>query len=92
MPDYLAGPAVSHQRGFAVRAADWGRDPDQRRPSLSMGMMMEYQARFIVTSLHMLAQWSQQKSPITGIQVPGGPASGNRNLLGFLTPIPATDG
>ncbi|HEY6418115.1 MAG TPA: hypothetical protein VIX59_03845 [Candidatus Binataceae bacterium] len=34
-------------------------------------LMTEYQARFIVTSLHMLAQWSQQKSPITRIQVPG---------------------
>ena len=33
--------------------------------------MTEYQARFIVTSLHMLAQWGQQKSPITGIQAPG---------------------
>ena len=33
--------------------------------------MTEYQARFLVTSLHMLAQWSQQKSPITGIQAPG---------------------
>lgn len=33
--------------------------------------MTEYQARFIVTSLHMLAQWGQQKSPIAGIQVPG---------------------
>src|ERR1700675_2533586 len=34
-------------------------------------MMTEYQARFLVTSLHMLVQWSQQQSAITGIKAPG---------------------
>jgi len=34
-------------------------------------MMTEYQARFIVTSLHMLAEWNQQRSHITRIQAPG---------------------
>ena len=34
-------------------------------------MMTEYQARFLATSIRMLNQWGQQKSPITGIQVPG---------------------
>jgi hypothetical protein len=33
--------------------------------------MTEYQARFIVTSLRMLGQWSQQRSPITRIRVSG---------------------
>ena len=33
-------------------------------------VVTEYQARFIVTSLRMLDQWSQQKSPITWIEVP----------------------
>ena len=34
-------------------------------------VMTEYQARFLVTSLKMFGQWSQQKSPITAIQAPG---------------------
>ncbi|HUA35124.1 MAG TPA: hypothetical protein VMA09_16060 [Candidatus Binataceae bacterium] len=34
-------------------------------------VLTEYQARFLVTSIHMLAKWSQQKSPITRIEVPG---------------------
>ena len=34
-------------------------------------MMTEYQARFLVTSLQMLGQWGQQKSPITRIYAPG---------------------
>jgi hypothetical protein len=34
-------------------------------------VMTEYQARFLVTSLSMLGQWSQQRSPITRIRVPG---------------------
>jgi hypothetical protein len=33
--------------------------------------MTEYQARFLVTSLQMLAAWSQQRSPITNIKVVG---------------------
>jgi hypothetical protein len=35
------------------------------------GVMTEYQARFLVTSLQMLATWSQQRSPITKIKVIG---------------------
>ncbi len=35
------------------------------------GVMTEYQARFLVTSLQMLATWSQQRSPITKIKVVG---------------------
>jgi hypothetical protein len=34
-------------------------------------VMTEYQARFLVSSLHMLDQWSQQNSPITRIQARG---------------------
>jgi hypothetical protein len=33
--------------------------------------MTEYQARFLVTSLRMLTQWSQQNGQITRIQVRG---------------------
>jgi hypothetical protein len=33
--------------------------------------MTEYQTRFLATSMRMLNQWGQQKSPIAGIQVPG---------------------
>jgi hypothetical protein len=44
----------------------------RRAAAVALGnVMTEYQARFLVTSLHMLNQWSQQKSPITRIQVPG---------------------
>jgi hypothetical protein len=35
------------------------------------GVMTEYQARFLVTSLQMLATWSQQKSPVAAIKVVG---------------------
>jgi hypothetical protein len=49
-----------------------GDIPGRHDAAVALGnLMTEYQARFIVTSLHMLAKWSQQKSPITGIQVPG---------------------
>jgi hypothetical protein len=49
-----------------------GDIPGRRAAAVALSnLMTEYQARFIVTSLHMLAQWSQQKSPITGIQAPG---------------------
>ena len=34
-------------------------------------VMTEYQARFIETSLRMLANYSESKSPITAIAVPG---------------------
>jgi hypothetical protein len=49
-----------------------GNIPGRRAAAVALGnMMTEYQARFIVTSLHMLDQWSQQTSPITRIRVPG---------------------
>jgi hypothetical protein len=49
-----------------------GDIPGRRAAAVALGnVMTEYQARFLVTSLGMLAQWSQQKSPISGIQVPG---------------------
>jgi len=49
-----------------------GNIPGRRAAAVAIGnMMTEYQARFLVTSLHMLHQWSQQSSPITRIYVPG---------------------
>jgi hypothetical protein len=49
-----------------------GDIPGRRAAAVALGnMMTEYQARFLATSLHMLNQWGQRKSPITGIQVPG---------------------
>jgi hypothetical protein len=49
-----------------------GNIPGRRAAAVSLGSLMtEYQVRFIVTSIHMLAQWGQQKSPITRIQAPG---------------------
>jgi hypothetical protein len=49
-----------------------GDIPGRRAAAVDLGnMMTEYQARFLATSLHMLNRWGQQKSPITGIQVPG---------------------
>jgi hypothetical protein len=57
----------------AVRALDGlGNIPGRRAAAASLGnVLSEYQARFLVTSLYMLAQWSQQRSPITGIKVRG---------------------
>ena len=49
-----------------------GNIPGRRAAAVDIGnMMTEYQARFLVTSLHMLVQWSHQQSPITGIKAPG---------------------
>jgi len=49
-----------------------GNIPGRRAAAVAIGnMMTEYQARFLVTSLHMLVQWSQRQSPITGLRVPG---------------------
>jgi hypothetical protein len=49
-----------------------GNIPGRRAAAVALAnMMTEYQARFIVTSLHMLNRWSQQRSPITRIQAPG---------------------
>jgi hypothetical protein len=48
-----------------------GNIPGRRAAAVDLGnMMTEYQARFIVTSLHMLVQWSQQQAPITRIHAP----------------------
>jgi len=49
-----------------------GDIPGRRAAAVDLGSMMtEYQARFLATSIRMLNQWGQQKSPITGIQAPG---------------------
>ncbi len=49
-----------------------GNIPGRRAAAVAIGnMMTEYQARFLVTSLHMLAQWSQQQAPITRVYAPG---------------------
>jgi len=49
-----------------------GDIPGRRAAAVAVGnTMTEYEARFLATSLHMLNQWGQQKSPIAAIQVPG---------------------
>lgn len=49
-----------------------GAIPGRRAAAVAIAnVMTEYQARFLVTSVHMLNQWSQQQSPIARIQVPG---------------------
>ena len=49
-----------------------GNIPGRRAAAVAIGnMMTEYQARFLVTSLHMLVQWGQQNSPITRLYAPG---------------------
>jgi hypothetical protein len=49
-----------------------GAIPGRRAAAVALGnVMTEYQARFLVTSLSMLAQWNQQRSPITKIQLAG---------------------
>jgi hypothetical protein len=49
-----------------------GDIPGRHDAAVALGnVMTEYQARFLATSIHMLNQWGQQKSPITGIQAPG---------------------
>jgi hypothetical protein len=49
-----------------------GNIPGRRAAADAIGgVMTEYQARFLVTSLQMLATWSQQTSPITKIRVVG---------------------
>jgi hypothetical protein len=57
----------------AVRELDaLGPIPGRKAAAVALGnMLTEYQARFMVTSLRMLNQWSQQTSPITSIQVYG---------------------
>lgn len=49
-----------------------GNIPGRRAAAVAIGnMMTEYQARFLVTSLHMLVQWSQRQAAITRIYAPG---------------------
>src|SRR5208282_5552011 len=57
----------------AVKELDaLGHIPGRHAAAVAIGnMMTEYQARFLVTSLHMLNQWGQQQAPITSIQAPG---------------------
>lgn len=44
----------------------------RRAAAVELGnIMTEYQARFIVTSLHMINQWGQQRSPITEVRIQG---------------------
>lgn len=57
-----------------------GNVPGRRAAAVSIGnVMTEYQARFLVTSLHMLDQWSQQRSPITRIRAEGVLVAHDRN-------------
>jgi hypothetical protein len=49
-----------------------GPIPGRRAAADAIGSVMtEYQARFLVTSIQMLATWSQQTSPISRIKVAG---------------------
>jgi hypothetical protein len=49
-----------------------GKIPGRRAAAVALGnVLTEYQARFLVTSLSMLGQWNQQRSPISKIQVAG---------------------
>ena len=50
----------------------FGNIPGQRAAAVALAnVMTEYQARFLVTSLRMLNEWGQQRSPITRIRVEG---------------------
>jgi hypothetical protein len=49
-----------------------GNIPGRRAAAVDIGnMMTEYQARFLVTALHMFVEWGQQTSPIARIYAPG---------------------
>jgi hypothetical protein len=49
-----------------------GNIPGRRAAAVAIGSMLtEYQARFLVASLHKLVQWGQQQAPITVIRAPG---------------------
>lgn len=49
-----------------------GNIPGRRAAAVALGnVVTEYQARFLVTSLKMLGQWSQQNTPVTSIAAPG---------------------
>jgi hypothetical protein len=57
-----------------------GDIPGRRAAAAELGnVMTEYQARFLVTSLRMLSEWNQEKSPITRIQVFGVLVARDRN-------------
>ena len=57
-----------------------GNIPGRRAAAVSIAnVMTEYQARFLVTSLKMLDQWSQQRSPITRIRAEGVLVARDRN-------------
>ena len=57
-----------------------GNIPGRRAAAVSIGnVMTEYQARFLVTSLKMLDQWSQQRSPVTRIRAEGVLVARDRN-------------
>ena len=48
-----------------------GGIPGRREVAVALSnVLTEYQARFFVTSIHMLAQWSQQKAAITNLGAP----------------------
>jgi hypothetical protein len=49
-----------------------GPIPGRRAAAVALSnVVTEYQARFMVTSIRMLAQWNQQNSPITRLRVRG---------------------
>jgi hypothetical protein len=49
-----------------------GNIPGRHAAAVDIGnMMTEYQARFLVTALHMFVEWSRQTSPIARIYAPG---------------------
>jgi hypothetical protein len=49
-------------------------------------VVTEYQALFLVTSLHMLVQWSEQNSPISRIQVQGVLVGRDQNGSAIIPP------
>jgi hypothetical protein len=72
--------AVSHSSAMplslqvsAVHYLDaLGSIPGRRTVAVALAnLLTEYQARFAVTSLHMLVEWSQSNSPIIAIAAPG---------------------
>jgi len=70
---FTSNPAIplSLQVTAVKDLAALGPIPGRRAAAVDLGnMMTEYQARFLVTSLGMLIQWSQQNSPIVSIQAP----------------------
>jgi len=49
-----------------------GPIPGRRAAAVALGSVLtEYQARFLVTSMGMLIQWSQQNSPIASLKMQG---------------------